>query len=102
MPEVFDLDALAHEATGEPFVFQLGGQHFTLPAVRQLDRRHIKRVSEALAGADVDAALTELLGDQWDRFDSLPLTVGQLNSLLDAWQVHQGLKPGESDASTDS
>jgi hypothetical protein len=101
--DVFDLDAVAKEASGEPFTFTLGGEQFELPVLTGLDRREFARFLGAIKGEDIDGALALLLGGQgWARFDALPITMEQVNKLLEAYLAHQGLTPGESSASTGS
>lgn len=102
MSDVVDLDALEAEATGEPFKFRLAGEEFTLPPLTGLDRKTFKVLVKAFQGEDVDGGLAPLFGDQWERFDALPMSIAQLNRLLEAYLKQQGLALGESSASTSS
>lgn len=102
MGDVLDLDALEAEATGEPFTFRLAGEEFTLPPLTTLDRKEFRTLLKAFQGEDVDAGLAPLFGDQWERFDQQPMSVNQLNKLLEGYLAQQGLDAGESSASTSS
>lgn len=95
----FDLDAVASEATAEPFEFTFGGDKFTLPPSVDL------RVIGSLTAGDVTDALRRLLGeDQYQRLDTnpAPFTAAQFTALLNAYLAHCGLDVGEVSASTGS
>lgn len=93
MSDTFDLDAL--EVEGEdspPFPFKYKGQEFSLPAAASMAWQD----QLALEAADQLESLRLILGDeQFKRFEKLPMSAARLAKLIEAWQEHQGLKPGE-------
>jgi hypothetical protein len=99
MSDVFDLDALAHEANGEPFRFRFGGEDYELPPHMDI------RAVAAMSAGRLDDALRMLLGDaQWTRLQASPEVFDQhkLLALFNAYGAHSGMTPGESSASTGS
>jgi hypothetical protein len=92
MSDTFDLDAL--EVEGEdspPFEFTYKGETFQLPAATAMPWQD----QLALENADQLESLRLILGDQFPRFEKLPMSASRLGKLIEAWQSHQGLKPGE-------
>lgn len=93
----FDLDALAREADGEPFVFTFGGDDYELPAQPDI------RVAAVAANGQPLELLEQMLGaEQWGRLMESPavFTPSLLSALLDAYAKHLGLGDvGESEAS---
>ena len=99
MPEVFDLDALANEATGEPFRFKFGGEDYELPPTMDI------RAVAAMSAGRLDAALRTMLGaEQWARLEAAPAVLnGQmLMSLFERYAKHSGFTVGEASGSTGS
>jgi hypothetical protein len=94
----FDLDAVAAEADGEPFVFTFGGEEYVLAPKVDI------RVGIALAEEDWIGALRRMLGDQWDRLVASPaaLTGPLAGTLIRAYLDHSGQSAGESSASSRS
>ena len=93
MSDKFDLNALEVEGeNAEPFEFTYEGESFTMPTAAGMTWQD----QLALERADQLEALRLILGDeQYDRFEKLPMSVGRLSALIEAWQAHQGLQPGE-------
>jgi hypothetical protein len=93
MSDKFDLDALEVEGEGNPpFEFTYKTQSFTLPAATSMPWQD----QLALENADQLESLRLILGDeQFKRFEKLPMSAARLGALIEAWQDHQGLKPGE-------
>lgn len=99
MSEPFDLDALEHEANGEPFTFRFGGEVYSLPASPDL------RAIASLEAQRLDDALLRLLGEeQYGRLMASPATFDAptFETLLEAYREHLGVAPGNSSASTGS
>lgn len=99
MPEVFDLDAVANEANGEPFRFRFGGEDYELPP--SIDIRAVV----AMQAGRLDEGLRALLTPaQWERVQASPsvLSGKVLLSLFEAYARHSGLTVGESSGSTSS
>ncbi len=104
MGDVFDLNALRREETGEPFRFRLGVEEFELPM--QMDQR-----AALLFGASdrdigkAEQAFRLLIGEsQWERLLAVPevFTAEMLLGLLTAYGEHMGASVGESQASLPS
>ena len=66
MSEVFDLDALAAEAKGEPFRFKFGGEEYELPP--SVNIIAIAYAQEGKLGAALRALMTP---EQWARVKAL-------------------------------
>jgi hypothetical protein len=99
MSEVFDLDAVAREAAGEPFRFRFGGEDYELPS--HVDIRAIAKLSIG----QFYEALQLMLGDeQWQRMLAADAVFDDqtLRSLMEAYAAHSGTELGESSASTGS
>jgi hypothetical protein len=100
--EVFDLDAVAAEATKEPLRFRFHGQDWTLAHMTGVDWR----VIELANTGDLEAirrAFRYGMGDeQADRFDELPQPIAAMTALFRRWLKHNGMTEGESSASPDS
>lgn len=97
----FDLDAVEAEASGEPFEFTFGGRTYTLPHLKDIDRRVLDAADQGDIAAMKEAFRTGL-GDDFEEFDAQPMKLGTLDALFRAWTEHSGLQPGESRASTRS
>lgn len=106
-PEEFDydLDALVvEEELAPPFRFRWGGKTFEMPLMLamsladQLD----------LESANANDSMRIIMGDAFDDLmaakgpDGKPLSAGRAKGLIAAWLKHQGLEPGESQASSRS
>lgn len=102
MSDVFDLDAVAAEATKEPLRFIWHGQEWTLAHMTGVDWRIIELANTG----DIEAirrAFRYGMGDeQADRFDKLPQPIAAMTALFRQWVKHNGLTEGESAASPDS
>lgn len=92
----FDLDALEHEATAEPFTFRLGGDVFTAISPTDADWQ---ATADTETPGGLKAFMGELLGDDYDRFAEHRLSNEGLGKLIEACQKHYGVKTGESKAS---
>lgn len=99
MSEVFDLDAVARDATGEPFRFRFDGEEYELPP--QMDFRAVARLT---VGQLYEAMELALGADQWQRVldAEAVLTMDAITKLFEAYSLHGGLALGESSASTGS
>ena len=95
----YDLDAAVREDRGEPFVFTLGGQEFTLPHQKDVDKKFLL-VADELRGDSIIQALRIALGEQWEAFDAIPLSISGVEKLYEAWNEHSGVESGEGSAST--
>lgn len=98
-PKAFNLASIKAEAAGEPFVFDYGGESFSIPAVVDF------RVAWAMKDDDYELGLKLLLGDeQWGRFMAVPeaFTADRLRGLVERYVAHMGVTAGESEASSSS
>jgi hypothetical protein len=97
MPEVFDLDALANEAQGEPFRFKFGGEEYALPP--SIDMRAVA----AMQAGRLDDALRQMLTpEQWERVQASPAVLDgwTLMALFEEYARTSGLTVGKSSGST--
>lgn len=100
--DMFDLDALVAEESGEPFRFRAGGKEWELPPYGSLDWQ-VLEYSDGNDLAFTRAALRVGLGEQWPAFDAIRgLGVTAVSVLVERWVAHSGVVPGESQASSDS
>ncbi|MEU5974291.1 hypothetical protein [Streptomyces sp. NPDC047315] len=103
MSTPFDLDTWVNEARRTPFRFTLSGSLFTLPPAGELDKTLLKSVNlDAPSATDIETLLKAGLGDQWSRFDDVPVPLAALGELFRQWQKHEGVPLGESPASSAS
>ncbi|QDY79795.1 hypothetical protein [Streptomyces qinzhouensis] len=103
MSTAFDLDVWVREARRTPFPFTLSGVLFELPPAGELDKELLKKVNlDAPSATDIETLLKAGLGEQWPRFDEIPVPLAALGELFRQWQKHEGTPLGESPASTDS
>ncbi|MEV0445453.1 hypothetical protein AB0I84_08160 [Streptomyces spectabilis] len=103
MSTAFDLDVWVKEARQEPFRFTLAGNIFTMPAAGELDKSILNAVNvDNPSARDIESLLRAGLGDQWQRFDEIPVPLAALGELFRQWQKHEGAPVGESGASSDS
>jgi hypothetical protein len=87
--DVFDLDALARDATAEPFHFRFDGREYDLPARPDI------RFFAALEAEKLNDALRILLGTgQWDEImrSEAVLDDTMLAALLKAYLGHVGVE----------
>lgn len=103
MPEEqydYDLDAVKLEVeNAPPFKFKWRDEVWELPLMEALDFSD----QLALESATVEDSLRLIMGsDQFDRFTSEPISTARARNVIEAWQRHQGLEPGESRASSRS
>lgn len=98
MSEPFDLDAVAREATGEPFTFIFGGELFSLPASPDV------RFLDALGSERITDTVRLMFGEDWARVEasSTTLTAEVASALLNAYVSHLGTTQGKSSRSTGS
>lgn len=95
----FDLDAVHHEATAEPFEFIFGGNTYTLPP--SVDMFAVT----ALQRGDLYGGLSRLLGaEQLDQMLASDAVFDEkrLAALMEAYGKHLGVTLGESAGSTGS
>lgn len=100
--EIFDLDAVIHEARDERFRFRAGPERrvWQLRTPEEFDWLENSRVPEQNpTGEDLRPILRLLLGEQYEDFVKLEITLGQVNALLKQWQEWHGIEIPESDAS---
>ena len=94
----FSLSAIEHEANGEPFVFDIDGEFFTMAAPDDADWQITDKMSETNAG--LRSFIRDLMSeDDFERFSKHRLTNRDITSLLTACNKHYGTTPGESRAS---
>lgn len=93
-PEIFDLDAVAHEASGERFRFKVQGQIFELFTPEEVDWRENSALTERATGIeDMRPILRLLLGpDQYERFLDLTISSAQASELIVQWSVWHGFE----------
>jgi hypothetical protein len=93
MSDLFDLDAL--EVEGEdspPFEITYKGEKFSMPTATAMAWQD----QLALERADQTESLRLIMGaEQFARLEKLPMSAARLGALIEAWQKHQGLTPGE-------
>jgi hypothetical protein len=97
--DVYDLDALEHEAEEEPFFFRFGGEEYVLPPHLDI------RAAAALGGGRIDDGLRILLGaEQWTRLQQADAVFDDrhLVALLEEYSSHIGVTLGELPASPSS
>lgn len=96
----YDLDALVVEAeNAPPFKFKWRDQVWEMPLMDALDFGD----QLALEEATVERSMQLIMGeDQFTQLISEPISTGRMRGLIEAWQRHQGLEPGESRASSRS
>jgi len=97
--DVFDLDALAREATGEPFRFRFGGDEYELPA--SVDVRAVALLEK---GQLYDFMRSLLGPDQWERMLASPARFDNrtFEALIGRYGDHLGMELGKSSGSTGS
>jgi len=97
----FDLDAIEAEAEGRRFEFNYHGRTWSLPPLDAVDK---SLISSPTAAPDQLAleAFRQALGDQWEDFDAVPMSLRSLNALLEEWSRFSGVELGEGLASTRS
>ena len=98
----FDLDALAHEATGEHFVFKAGGKLWSTFSPEEIPWLENSSLVERMSyAADQRPMLRMLLGEeQYERFlDLPPISARHLEYLFTEWQKFHGITVPESNAS---
>lgn len=100
--DVFDLDAVAAEATGAPLRFTYRGQEWTLAHMTGVDWRIIDAANEGDMEAIRKAFRYGMGEEQATRFDEVPQTIAAMTALFRRWLKHNGLTEGESEASPDS
>lgn len=96
MSDVFDLDAVEHEATGEPFRFKFGGREFTLPPSMDV------RAVAMLTAGRLDDCLRLLMGEaQYEALVEVDAVfdTGKLRALFDEYARHTGVTLGNFGAS---
>lgn len=99
----FDLDALEAEANASAFDFTLRGQVFALPAFGGIDYRALIDGETDASGNPTIGEMRRLLslglGEQWEAFDALPLSIAGLTAIFERWNAANPVDPGESEAS---
>lgn len=96
----YDLDAAIREDRGEPFTFKFGGQEFTLPHQKDVDKTTLLVADGEGGSAILDSLRIALGNEQWGRFDAIPLSIDGVNKIYAAWNEHSGVTSGEDSAST--
>lgn len=102
----FNLDEVEAEATATTFDFTLKGHTFSLPWFGGLDYRALL---EGDYDGDGNPTYTEMrrllrlgLGEAWDTFDALPLSITGITAIFTRWEATAPSTVGESGASTGS
>lgn len=99
--DVFDLDAVAHEAAGERFRFKTGigpeRRVWELRTPEEVDWKENSTLTERATGReDLRPVLRLLLGeDQYEDFLDLTISVGQVAEVLKQWRAWHGIELGE-------
>ncbi|MGC4891089.1 hypothetical protein [Micromonospora sp. DT227] len=99
MTEVFDLDAVAAEATHEPMRFTYQGREWTLAHMTGVDWRVVELANEGDLQAIRKAFRMGMGDEQADEFDELPQPIAAMTALFTRWLKFNGLTEGESAAS---
>jgi hypothetical protein len=94
-PEAFNLDALERDSK-DRFPFQAGGQTFHLANPDDLDWH----VEAELDKGDLATLFRNLLGDEFEAFDKIPMPAWKLEALLRASAEFYGISLPESRASS--
>lgn len=104
--EVFDLNLNAVQAESElrPFRFLWGrdNRRFTMAHMEGLDVWPLMAAAEGGDASAMAGIFRTALGNDWDDFREMPLPQFKMKALFKAYQKHSGMKPGESEASSDS
>jgi len=100
---VLKLDALTKEARDEHVAIDIDGRVFVLANAEELNWLDDSQAAAlAVASGDLRPRMKLLLGDQYEEFEKLPLTLAQINGIFSGWSKHHGINVPESDASQDS
>lgn len=92
---ILDLDALEHEAKGNPFRFMLGGKEYTMASPEEADWR-----AELNDVESMQMFMRDVLGDkQYAQFSAHRLPGWKLGRLFEEATKHYGLDSGEGPAS---
>ncbi|MFJ7588432.1 hypothetical protein ACIQZO_13805 [Streptomyces sp. NPDC097617] len=103
MSTTFNLDLWVREARREPFRFTLAEDEYTMPSAGEIDKSILETVNVVNPSTgDITTLLRTGLGEQWDRFNALPLPLAAVGELFRQWQNYEGAPLGESPASSDS
>lgn len=95
----FDLDAFVSETTRKPYRFKVAGERFELPSGRDADWQALT----ALDRGDLEGAFLKLLGPEaYAKFTAHKVSADRMGELIKRYMMAQGVKPGESEASTGS
>jgi hypothetical protein len=100
--EVFDLDALAAEATSRALRFTYAGREWQLAHVTDFDWRVTR---DGISGdmEAVDTIFRRGLGaEQYAQWEQVEQPTHVVSALFDRWLEHCGLSRGKSESSTDS
>lgn len=98
--EVYDLDALRHEAKDERFRFKAAGRIWDLLTPEECDWRDMSTLTERASGVeDMRPSVEMLLAGQYEDFLEIPLSMAQINTLFAQWRDWHGIDLGESGAS---
>jgi len=99
---IFDLDAVAREARDERLRFKAGPERriWELRTPEELDWQENSRIPEQNpTGEDLRPLLRLLLGEQYEDFVDLEISLGQVGALIKQWQEWHGIQIPESGAS---
>ncbi|WP_327304735.1 hypothetical protein OG730_15125 [Streptomyces sp. NBC_01298] len=103
MSTTFNLDLWVREARREPFRFTLADAEYSMPSAGEIDKSILETVNVVNPStADITTLLRTGLGDQWERFNALPLPLAAVGELFRQWQNYEGAPLGEFPASADS
>lgn len=92
---LFSLRARKRQATGEPFVFDVDGEIFTMRPPSDVDWQVVADLGSGQG--NLREFLKQLLGDDYDRFCKLEgISSDDVNELINAATQHyQGITRGE-------
>lgn len=91
MAEVFDVNALKHEADIEPFQFKVDDDIYTLVHPQDLDWQAITLAQADAAVGNVRPLLRVWLGDEFASFATHKIDVRTLRTILEKGQQHYGV-----------
>lgn len=96
--DIFDLDAVVHEASGERMRFKVRDgdgkpRVFELRTPEEVDWRENSTLTErAIGSEDLRPVLQLLLAEQYEDFLELTISIAQVTALLEQWRDWHGIE----------
>lgn len=105
-PFDFNLDAVEDEKDLRPWRVHYGGRRWEFKHPEAIDAWQVLAEDEANGEGQITAMISVFkvaLGEEeYAEFRKLPLPIGKLRKLFEAYQRYGGVEPGESEGSTAS